>query len=149
MSSKFYFDSVKPNDYAELASWFKKHNWPAVPAPGSIPNTGFIVRDDEQGLAACWLYLTNSNIALLEWIVRNPKAPMKRAVVALGKLIRHVKMNFVAKCEPKIGQVWAFTSNERLANTLSKRHGFRLTNSNDFLLTWDVPHDTLKKEGVS
>lgn len=59
----------RSSDAPEVAAWYAAHGQSPKPK-GSLPNTGFIV----PGVAAGWLYLTDSSVALLEGYVTNPAA---------------------------------------------------------------------------
>lgn len=59
-------------DYSDICSWWKKQAWPSIPKE-SLSTTGFIVENDNQKILAGWVYHTNSNTALLEFLVANPE----------------------------------------------------------------------------
>lgn len=56
-------------DKGMLDSWWEAHNLPLIPL-SSLPATGYMV----QGVAAGFLYLTNSDVAFIENYISNPKA---------------------------------------------------------------------------
>lgn len=56
-------------DYDLVAGWCKKRGRP-LPSPDALSDLGFIVDDRVAG----WLYLTNSNVAMVENIIANPNS---------------------------------------------------------------------------
>lgn len=70
------------NDYAELANWWTEYGWSPIPA-SLLPASGLIV----PGLAAGFVYLSNSSLAWIEWVVGNPAAPSADRDAALEILI--------------------------------------------------------------
>lgn len=74
-------------DYATLYKWWKKHEgWEPV---GEIllPDTGLVVEVDEKLVAAGFVYLTNSAIAWMEWVVCDPEADRKVRGPAIDLLL--------------------------------------------------------------
>jgi GNAT superfamily N-acetyltransferase len=56
-------------DYPIIAEWYKARGFPLLPLH-MLPQNGAVV----EGAAAGFLYLTDSPIAWMEWIVTNPEA---------------------------------------------------------------------------
>jgi hypothetical protein len=65
------FDEGMAGDYEKLTVWWQLHNWPTPPLE-CLPPTGFIVEHEGQDIAAGFLYLTDSEMCLLEYVVGNP-----------------------------------------------------------------------------
>jgi len=59
-------------DYSDVCSWWEQQASFVVPRP-MLSTTGFIVEHDSDKLLAGWLYHTNSNVAMFEFLVGNPK----------------------------------------------------------------------------
>jgi hypothetical protein len=55
--------------YETICSWWASHGWTPLPL-GALPKTGFVV----PGYAAGFLYKTDSQFAVMEWIVANPNS---------------------------------------------------------------------------
>ena len=56
-----------PSDYATVCGWWDEWGWPRIPQ-SSLPRIGAITE------AACaWLYQTDSDCALIEWYITNPR----------------------------------------------------------------------------
>jgi len=53
--------------------WWKA--WPKWQAPADdfLPETGVVVESENKAIAIGFIYLTNAKVALLEWIVSDPK----------------------------------------------------------------------------
>ena len=63
------FDSLK--DYSDVSTWWKKQDWPVLPL-SMLTTSGFIVENDENKLAATWVFKTNCPVYIMEWTVGNP-----------------------------------------------------------------------------
>ena len=59
--------------YTIISKWWDSHGWPTIPL-GSLSQLGMIVFKDDIPLACGFLYDTDSDMAILEWIVGNPDA---------------------------------------------------------------------------
>ena len=78
VEEKFNFRTLNENDYEIIKRWWKWWRWPALPRD-FLPDNGkggFMI--EKKGLinkpiASGFVYITNSNIVLLEWIISNPE----------------------------------------------------------------------------
>ena len=65
------------NDWDTLVSWWMEWKyWKVAPPKDFLPDNGtggFIVEKDGQPIVSGFLYFTNSQGVLLEWIVSNPE----------------------------------------------------------------------------
>lgn len=77
--------------YEVLASWWAKHNWPAVPLD-HLSRLGYVCCDGERPIIAGFLYLTGTAFGIFEFIVANPEAGPKAKHEALALLIESVKI---------------------------------------------------------
>ena len=86
-------------------------------APESLPKVGFI----EPGVAAGWLYGTDSTVGFLEQFVTNPGAPLKARYAAVdaiaAALMAHARRTGITR-------VVAMTSHRSIGR-IALRHGFR------------------------
>ena len=74
MKDKLIFRTLKEEDYKTICAWWKWWRWPVLPK-GALPDNGkcgFMVEKNNKPIVSAFLYLTNSSVALLEWIVSNP-----------------------------------------------------------------------------
>lgn len=60
------------NDYSDICSWWEQYKYPNIPKD-MLSTTGFIVESDNKKLLAGWVYHTNSNVGMLEFVVGNPE----------------------------------------------------------------------------
>ena len=74
---------IKPlneSDYEEiLVEWWKQWNW-EPPAKDFLPDDGkggFIVYDGEIPICAGFIYITNSKVAWVDWIISNKEYRIK------------------------------------------------------------------------
>lgn len=64
------FDPVK--HYAELSRWWRKQDWEPLPL-SALPTIGMVTMDGDVAIASGFLYNTDSDFALIEFIVGNPE----------------------------------------------------------------------------
>jgi|TARA_R110002012_G_scaffold307658_1_gene513288 hypothetical protein len=73
--------NIKPlsdNDYDNiLCAWWKDWRWTA-PAKDFLPERGYMVYYNDEPICAGYMYITNSNVVLLEWIVSSFKFKDKK-----------------------------------------------------------------------
>ncbi len=60
-------------DYEEISTWWKAHGWSPV-SPDLLPKRGFVAEYDGVKVCAIWLYLTDSKLALCEYLISNPQS---------------------------------------------------------------------------
>ena len=73
---KFNIRKLKESDWDTLVKWWD--SWPewTTPPKSFLPENGtggLIVEKDKQPIVAGFLYFTNSQAVLLEWIISNPE----------------------------------------------------------------------------
>ena len=72
---KFNARKLTEQDYSMLVDWWKWWRW-SPPSKNLLPNNGtggIIIEKNNIPVVAGFLYFTNSEMVLLEWIVFNPK----------------------------------------------------------------------------
>lgn len=65
---------LKIKDYAKLKGWWEKWKWTPIPKQ-SLPDNGkggIMVYDENNDICAGFLYLTNSDMGWIEFIISNP-----------------------------------------------------------------------------
>jgi len=81
--------AINKDDLSYIKKWYvaRKHQGFQCPPFDIFPETGYIIEDDIKRLYAAWLYVSNSKVHLLDWIIGDPKA---RNPEALQILIEHI-----------------------------------------------------------
>tara|TARA_R100000700_G_scaffold32655_1_gene40080 strand:- start:5034 stop:5429 length:396 start_codon:yes stop_codon:yes gene_type:complete len=113
---KFNIRRLVESDYETLVKWWKGWKWPPVPKT-FLPDTGFIVEKNKIGVVACYVYMTNSKAALLEWVISNPEyreSDRKDAITLLIQAVEHVLS------EQGIKHVFTIGRNKHLINVHEK-----------------------------
>ena len=75
------------NDYYTLVKWWDGWEWEEPVPEMALPPTGVI----EEGLAAGFVYLTNSQVGWITWIVTNPQASTRDRIPAIKDVVRELK----------------------------------------------------------
>ena len=81
--------ALKESDYEDMSSWWKWWRWPEV-SKDTLPMNGIgglMVYKDDILIVAGFLYLSNSKVAWLDWIVSNPQYRQSDRKDALEVLI--------------------------------------------------------------
>ena len=73
---------VTSKDFPMIVSWYRQRSL-TPPDPRALSDVGFVADNRVAG----WLYLTNSNIALIEGIISDPKSPPSLRNESLDKII--------------------------------------------------------------
>jgi len=114
-------------DHKNISEWWRaRKGWQPIPVT-MLSDLGIIAYDDEHDYCAVWLYPTGpgKELAWMEWLVSNPKAPVKERREALGLVIDHA-----AKIAKELGITKIFTSikHEKLEK-LYQEKGFKITDT--------------------
>ena len=65
---------IVEEDMNYINSWWTHHGWPPV-HPHMLSIDGYIAESQEKRVSAAWYgKISNSKTALIEWMVKNPKA---------------------------------------------------------------------------
>jgi len=117
---KFNIRKLETSDWGTLVKWWD--SWPEWVAPPKtfLPENGtggLIVEKDKQPIVAGFLYFTNSQAVLLEWIISDPEYKNKDRQEAIELLI-----NMAEEICKKQGQVHMFSigRNKHLIETHKK-----------------------------
>jgi hypothetical protein len=81
--------ALQESDWETLQEWWKWWRWPEMDR-GLLPLNGLgglMVCKQDIPIAAGFLYLTNSNVTILDWIISNPKYKENDRKAALTLLI--------------------------------------------------------------
>jgi hypothetical protein len=86
---ELYIRELKESDYDDiLVGWWKQWKW-EPPQRDFLPNDGkggIIVYDNETPVCAGFMYLTNSKVAWVDWIISNKeytKKPQRKDAIKL------------------------------------------------------------------
>ena len=86
---ELYIRELNETDYDKiLVGWWKQWGWEA-PQRDFLPNDGkggIIIYDDEMPVCAGFMYLTNSKVAWVDWIISNKeytKKPQRKDAIKL------------------------------------------------------------------
>ena len=104
------------SDYAQVASWWKQQNWPALPVE-VLSKSGFVAEKDGVLLAATWVFATNCPIYIMEWTVGNPNVDWETRQVGIAEVTE-------AGCQwakqDGAAQVFTMTKSDRFIDKLEQ-----------------------------
>jgi len=93
MKDKLIFRPLREEDYKIICAWWKWWRWPVLPRT-ALPNNGkggFMVEKNNIPIVSGFLYISNSEMAMLEWIVSNPYYKESDRKEAIELLINKVE----------------------------------------------------------
>ena len=79
MGNELKFRTLEEKDYKTICKWWKWWRWTPI-ARESLPNNGmggFMIMSGNINVCAGFLYTTNSNLCIVEWIISNHKVKNK------------------------------------------------------------------------
>ena len=92
-TNKLETRELRRSDWDTLVTWWKWWRWPIMPRD-FLPEDGtggLMVEKNNIPIIAGFLYETNSNVLILEWIVSNPKYKEQDRKKAVELLIEEVE----------------------------------------------------------
>lgn len=106
--------NIKEEDYRYINKWWKNMHLP-IPKPILLPENGLggLIIEKEKPIAAAYIYLTNSTMGYIDYLISDPEYRSRDKYKLLEKLIR----NCVEHCK-SLGfkVVWAMVQNKHLIN---------------------------------
>lgn len=113
---------IKDDDLVEVSEWFAARKWPIPPSGKTLPETGYVAESaDGKLLSVAWLYVTNSDVGIVDWIATAPEAGAK-GLISVIKLIGFIEAVSAGRCNVFMH----FTPNDKLARFLKKKCGFKI-----------------------
>ncbi len=95
----------KKEDYDVILKWWEARNV-SPPSLDMLSDTGYVYEHDGEIIAVTFIYLTNSNIAFVEWVTTRPYTPLMLAREATTALDMHIVDVALRKgCEHILGWV--------------------------------------------
>ena len=134
IKNELIFRKLTEDDWSTLVSWWDK--WPdwENPSKNFLPDNGkggFMVEKNNEPIIAGFIYLTNSEAVLLEWIVSNPDYRDNDRKEAVELLINETE----SMCK-KLGYKYIFTigrnkhlieTHKKLGWTVDEKHSYEIT----------------------
>ncbi len=75
-------------DYEDVKSWWESHGWEPQ-RKETLPQIGLLAEDNGIKFCAVWLYPSPPTpMAWLEFLVTNPKSPIRQRAMAVKKILR-------------------------------------------------------------
>lgn len=111
-------------DYIDVCLWWMKQGWPVLPKE-ILTTSGFIVENENEKLAATWIFKTNCPIYIMEWTVGNPDVKWEDRAEAI-QLVTNAGCEWAKQDGAK--QVFTMTKSDRFINKLEES-GFTKTDS--------------------
>jgi len=114
---------IEDGDFVSVSEWFVKRSWPVPPAGQMLPESGFVAFTPDGKLhAVAWLYVTNSQLGIIDWIATNPDSDGMLGLVGVKKII-----DWIERVADGINVFLHFTPNDRLAKFLKGKCRFKIS----------------------
>ena len=114
---------LNDDDMVEISEWFKTRKWSHGPAPKILPESAYVAELDGMLLSVVWVYVTNSGLALMDWIATNPKSGTK-GIISVQKLFKYVEEIFIRS--EGVNACISYAHSDKLARYLSKKCGYKV-----------------------
>ena len=116
-------DNMRVEDYTDdmypfIKTWWELQDWEPV-SKLLLPETGYVVWDDNEPICAAWYVKTNGPTALCERVIKNPDANNK--VVKKGLTMLYDTIESVAK-EDGYVLILTMLEHEGLKSFVNKRN---------------------------
>tara|TARA_R110002167_G_scaffold291467_1_gene496287 strand:- start:115 stop:504 length:390 start_codon:yes stop_codon:yes gene_type:complete len=108
---------IDKDDYILITEWWKHYDWEPV-HPYLLSNNGYIISDEDKNIVAGWYVKTNTQTALIEWIVKNPKTKPKKFIKGLSLLCKTIEEQ--AK-QDGYKMIITFLKNDKLKKFMKRR----------------------------
>lgn len=111
-------------DYKDVVKWWSKQGWPVLPA-AILSSAGFIVEQENEKIAATWVFATNCPIYIMEWTVGNPDVKWENRSEGI-QMVTNAACEWAKNDGAK--QLFTMTKSDRFINKLEE-NGFQKTDS--------------------
>lgn len=112
---------ITDDDMPIVAGWFTARKWTIPPNGKNLPESGYVAEKNGKLLAVAWLYITNSEVGIIDWIATNPDS-MVEGLISVTKLISYIEELSAGR----ISVFMHFTPNEKFSAFLKKKCGFKI-----------------------
>ena len=112
---------IQDEDFVEVSEWFVKRKWPVPPAGKMLPESGFVAEQDGKLLSVAWLYVTNSQVGIIDWIATNPEAGAS-GIISVKKLLDHIET-----ISSETNVFMTFVPSDKFAKYLKNKCRFKIT----------------------
>jgi len=106
--------NIEKRDYKYINKWWKDSDLP-IPKPTVLPENGLggLIIEKEKPIAAAYIYLTNSSMGYIDFLISDPKYKSKDKYNILLKLVKQCTEH----CK-SLGfeTTWAMLENKHLIN---------------------------------
>ena len=120
MEQKYNSRPIEVEDYAILMKWWKSYDGIEIPDSSILPNNGlggFLIEKEGKMIAAAYLYLTNSAVGYIDFLISDPNYKNKDKYNMIMKLQDACTEELLREgCRI----VWAMTSYDHLAEMAGK-----------------------------
>jgi len=110
MEGKYNARPIKVEDHDTLMEWWESYDGIEIPDSSILPDNGlggFVMEKEGKMVAAAYVYLTNSAIGYIDFLISNPNYKGRDRYDIIAKLILVCSESAVAKgCK----LVWAMTT---------------------------------------
>ena len=130
LASELKVRPYRPEDYRTAQKWWLQHNQAHL-EEFLLSDLGFVVEKDNP-VAMGWLYLSNSKLSNLGWVVVNPEAGPKLRVAALITVYRESE-----KMSRKMGyRAMQMLSDQPSLTKLMEVTGYKRIKSHDYMVKY-------------
>ena len=146
MKKKYNIRPIKVEDYTTLIEWWNQYEHVDIPSSDLLPNGGLVglaIEKDVKMMAAAYVYLTNSAMGYIDFLVSDPsyKGPGK-----FNMLMELMEACTALALRQGCKIVWAMTTYQIMAEVAKKMGHDVLDDKHSIIYTHQLVHDKLTKE---
>lgn len=123
------FDMMR--DYETICAWWERWKWPALP-PQFLSSNGFVAEVNGVPLAATFLYVTDADFCLMEFLVVNPDASRNDRMKGVDMVVEGAQN----LCREKKYAAMFTTTNHPFLKKKLPELGFQMAEENVAHLVW-------------
>lgn len=127
----------KNKHYEQLRVFWKQYDWIA-PEVDVLPETGYVAMVDDKPIAACFVYLSNSALCFMDWMIADKEANPDHRKEAVNGLIDKIKEQ-ASESGYKI--IYTITANTHLIGIYGE-HGFQPMEKNAYSMAFSTNKNT-------
>lgn len=125
------FDMMR--DYETICAWWERWKWTPLP-PQYLSSNGFVAEVNGVPLAVTFLFITDADFCLMEFLVVNPDLPRADRMTGVDMVVKAAQDLCVAK---NYSALFTTTNNPFLKKKLPEL-GFIMAEENVTHLVWPV-----------
>jgi hypothetical protein len=146
MEEKYNVRPIRVEDYVDLIEWWKSYDHVEIPSSDLLPNSGLgglAIEKNGKMIAAAYVYLTNSAMGYIDFLVSDPNYKGKDKFKILLKLMEDCT---AVALQQGCRIVWAMTTYQVMADIAEEMGHDVLEDKYSVIYTHHKVHEKMTKK---